>query len=91
MCTLTICSLCEPDLPISLLAVAFISRLTFHIFHALLFFHILIFIFFRLIFVDLAGSERAVDGRPGSDRKSRMESAEINQNILAVSKKQICI
>ena len=38
----------------------------------------------RISFIDLAGSERASDmGDP--DRQTRMESAEINQSLLAVS------
>lgn len=35
-------------------------------------------------FVDLAGSERASDTKE-PDRQSRMEGAEINQSLLAVS------
>lgn len=38
----------------------------------------------RMSFVDLAGSERAADSRD-PDRRSRMEGAEINQSLLAVS------
>ena len=38
----------------------------------------------RISFIDLAGSERACDmGDP--DRQTRMEGAEINQSLLAVS------
>lgn len=40
----------------------------------------------RMSFVDLAGSERAADSRD-PDRLSRMEGAEINQSLLAVSAK----
>lgn len=38
----------------------------------------------RMWFVDLAGSERASDTKE-PDRQSRMEGAEINQSLLAVS------
>lgn len=38
----------------------------------------------RMWFVDLAGSERASDTKD-PDRQSRMEGAEINQSLLAVS------
>ena len=40
--------------------------------------------FFRISFIDLAGSERAADARD-SDRQTKMEGAEINQSLLAVS------
>lgn len=40
----------------------------------------------RMWFVDLAGSERASDTKE-PDRQSRMEGAEINQSLLAVSVK----
>lgn len=38
----------------------------------------------RMWFVDLAGSERASDSKE-PDKQSRMEGAEINQSLLAVS------
>jgi kinesin family protein 2/24 len=38
----------------------------------------------RFSFIDLAGSERAADVTD-SDRQTRMEGAEINQSLLAVS------
>ncbi|NXS03112.1 KIF24 protein, partial [Oxylabes madagascariensis] len=38
----------------------------------------------RISFIDLAGSERAADARD-SDRQTKMEGAEINQSLLAVS------
>ncbi len=41
----------------------------------------------RMWFVDLAGSERASDTKE-PDRQSRMEGAEINQSLLAVSHTQ---
>jgi hypothetical protein len=37
-----------------------------------------------MTFIDLAGSERAADA-VNSDRQTRMEGAEINQSLLAVS------
>lgn len=40
--------------------------------------------FSRISFIDLAGSERAADARD-SDRQTKMEGAEINQSLLAVS------
>ncbi|KAK2119909.1 Kinesin-like protein kif24 [Saguinus oedipus] len=40
--------------------------------------------FGRISFIDLAGSERAADARD-SDRQTKMEGAEINQSLLAVS------
>lgn len=40
--------------------------------------------FLRISFIDLAGSERAADARD-SDRQTKMEGAEINQSLLAVS------
>lgn len=40
--------------------------------------------FSRISFIDLAGSERAADARE-SDRQTKMEGAEINQSLLAVS------
>ncbi|KAM4752799.1 kinesin-like protein KIF24 isoform 2-T2 [Cyanocitta cristata] len=39
--------------------------------------------FGRISFIDLAGSERAADARD-SDRKTKMEGAEINQSLLAL-------
>jgi len=39
---------------------------------------------YRLTFVDLAGSERAADA-VNSNRQTRIEGAEINQSLLAVS------
>lgn len=39
---------------------------------------------FRMSFIDLAGSERAADARE-SDKQTKMEGAEINQSLLAVS------
>lgn len=46
----------------------------------------LTFIFFhqRISFIDLAGSERAADVTD-TDRQTRLEGAEINQSLLAVS------
>lgn len=41
-------------------------------------------LFCRISFIDLAGSERAADARD-SDRQTKMEGAEINQSLLAVS------
>lgn len=41
-------------------------------------------LFSRISFIDLAGSERAADARD-SDRQTKMEGAEINQSLLAVS------
>lgn len=38
----------------------------------------------RLTFIDLAGSERAADA-VNSNRQTRIEGAEINQSLLAVS------
>ena len=38
----------------------------------------------RMTFIDLAGSERAADA-VNSDRQTRIEGAEINQSLLAVS------
>lgn len=38
----------------------------------------------RISFIDLAGSERASDSGD-MDRQTRMEGAEINQSLLAVS------
>lgn len=43
-------------------------------------------VWFRMTFIDLAGSERAADA-VNSDRQTRMEGAEINQSLLAVSKR----
>lgn len=43
----------------------------------------------RMWFVDLAGSERASDAKE-PDRQSRMEGAEINQSLLAVSYTDTC-
>jgi len=39
---------------------------------------------YRLTFIDLAGSERAADA-DCSNRQTRIEGAEINQSLLAVS------
>ena len=39
---------------------------------------------YRFSFIDLAGSERAADVTD-TDRQTRMEGAEINQSLLAVS------
>ena len=39
---------------------------------------------FRISFIDLAGSERASDVTD-TDRQTRLEGAEINQSLLAVS------
>uniref|UniRef100_A0A670YVF8 Kinesin-like protein KIF24 n=1 Tax=Pseudonaja textilis TaxID=8673 RepID=A0A670YVF8_PSETE len=41
-------------------------------------------VFGRISFIDLAGSERAADAKD-SDRQTKMEGAEINQSLLAVS------
>ena len=41
-------------------------------------------LFYRISFIDLAGSERASDSTD-SDKQTRMEGAEINQSLLAVS------
>lgn len=40
--------------------------------------------FSRISFIDLAGSERAADAKD-TDRQTKMEGAEINQSLLAVS------
>ena len=41
-------------------------------------------VFCRMSFIDLAGSERASD-MTNSNKQTRMEGAEINQSLLAVS------
>ena len=41
-------------------------------------------LFYRISFIDLAGSERASDSGD-MDKQTRMEGAEINQSLLAVS------
>lgn len=38
----------------------------------------------RISFIDLAGSERAADAKD-SDKQAKLEGAEINQSLLAVS------
>ena len=40
---------------------------------------------YRISFIDLAGSERASDSTD-TDKQTRMEGAEINQSLLAVSR-----
>ena len=44
----------------------------------------LFFFVSRISFIDLAGSERAID-MPDLDKQTRLEGAEINQSLLAVS------
>lgn len=43
----------------------------------------------RMWFVDLAGSERASETKE-TDRRNRLEGAEINQSLLSVRHKHIC-
>lgn len=43
----------------------------------------------RMWFVDLAGSERASETKE-TDRRNRIEGAEINQSLLSVRHNRIC-
>ena len=45
---------------------------------------------YRFSFIDLAGCERAADVTD-TDKQTRVEGAEINQSLLAVSRIQSCI